>query len=225
MPKSFLICQFIMDKLLDPLILLPMLGLAWSRIRGGFARPPWINMFAVVMAYDLLQCICFTAMAFRGLNNQWFRHLFDPLGYLGVLWILFLTRPGSKRRRRYYLFAGVAGVVAAVVGFSLNTMRFRNALFTTVMSLVLLVLCTFELRKMLIQDDETPLERQPAFWLYTGFLILGSGSLIFNAISNHFLRILPTSLILIPWLVMACVYSIHYAFLAKAFLCRNPISS
>jgi hypothetical protein len=225
MPKSFLICQFILNNVLDPLVLLPMLGFAWSRIRGGFERPRWIGPFVMVVAFDLLQGIVFTAMAYRHLNNQWFRHVFDPLVFLGILWILFLTQPSSRRRRWQYFSCGAVGIVAAVVGFSLNTMHFRNALFTSVMSLAFLTFCTFELRRMLLLDDAIPLERQPVFWLYTGLLILGSGTLIFNAISNYFLHVLPKSLILIPWVVMSCVYSIHYVFIAKVFLCRNPTSS
>lgn len=219
------IYHWIMLCLIDPAILAPMLGYAWSRFRTGYQEPPWIRPFLWTQAFDLAQGSVFIALALLHQNNQWLRHVAQPLVFLGFLWTLFRLGPGSRSRRALYGTCLAAGLVAAIVGFELDGMKWRNSVFTSTMSLVYLGLVTWELKALTQSEEENHLADLPAFWLLAALLVYSSGTLIFNASSNYFLRTLPPHLLPIPWVVAGFIHVVHEVMLAKVFLCPKPTSS
>lgn len=217
--------RWIFLYLFDPFILAPMLAFAWARVRGGFHRLSWMRSYLAVQVFDLLQGAIFIALAMSHRNNQWFRHFSQPLVFAGLLWVLARTSTPTPRRRALYLACLGIGLLAAVAGVFLNGLFLRNALFTTTQSLIFTGLGTYELRRLILQDDDEALSSKPEFWLDGAILIYGSATLIFNASSNFFLRTLPPHLLPLPWLVNGLVIVFYQISLAKVFLCRKPISS
>jgi hypothetical protein len=211
--------------LFDPFILAPVLAFAWSRIRGGFSRPHWMGRFLAVQIVDLVQGAIFIALALSHRNNQWFRHLSQPVVFAGMLWVLVKTSHPSPRRLGLYWACAATGLLAAVAGVYVNGLFLRNALFTTTQCLIYIGLGVYELRKLALRDDDENPAAKPEFWLNSAILIYGSTTLIFNASSNHFLRILPPHLLPLPWLVHGLVIVFYEIALAKVFLCRKPVSS
>ncbi|HEY3269835.1 MAG TPA: hypothetical protein VGJ89_01365 [Geothrix sp.] len=219
------IYRWIFLFLFDPFILAPVLAFAWSRIRGGFSRPHWMGRFLTVQIIDLVQGAIFIALALSHRNNQWFRHLSQPVVFAGMLWVLVKTSPPSPRRLGLYWACAATGLLAAAAGVYVNGLFLRNALFTTTQCLIYIGLGVYELRRLALRDDDENLAAMPEFWLNSAILIYGSTTLIFNASSNHFLRVLPPHLLPLPWLVHGLVIVFYEIALAKVFLCRKPASS
>lgn len=219
------IYHWIMVCLIDPSILVPMAGYAWSRLRPRYQSPPWIRPFLWTQIFDLAQGSVFIALALSHRNNQWLRHVAQPLVFLGFLWTLFQLAPPSRGRRILYGAGLAAGLAAAFAGLALDGMTWRNSVFTSTMSLIYLGLVTWELSSLAQSDNEGRLTDFPAFWLLAALLIYSSGTLIFNASSNYFLRTLPPHLLPIPWILSGLIHVIYEAMLAKVFLCPTPSSS
>lgn len=202
-----------------------MLAFAWSRFRSGYQKPPWMRTFLWIQAFDLVQGAIAIAMAYLGRNNQWLRHLTGPVVFAGMLWTLFLLAPDSRGRRGVYGACLAAGLVAALAGAQLDGMRWRNSIFTSTMSVVYLGLVTWELRTLMQTSEDVELTSLPTFWMLAALLVYSTGSLIFNASSNYFLRTLPASLLLIPWAVVGIIHALQEIMFAKVFLCPKPTSS
>lgn len=217
--------RFVVFYILNPWMAAPVAAFLWSRMHGRYKRPVWLPLFTGVQVFDLAQGTLFTALASMHHNNQWLRHTAQPIVYMGLLLVLFrMGMDRSGRRILYFLSLGV-GLAAAGAGALLNGLAWRNVLFTTTMSIVYIGLATLELRQMFEAEGDTPLTALPEFWLSTGLLVYGSGTLVFNASSNYFLRTLPPGLLPIPWVVAATIHAIHHLLLAKVFLCPKPRSS
>ena len=217
--------RWILFYVIQPFFLAPMLAFAWSRFRRGFLRPHWMGRFIAVQAVDLVQGSIFFALALSHRNNQWFRHLSQPAVFAGMLWVLARTSHPSPRRQGLYWACAGTGLLAAVAGVFVNGLFLRNALFTTTQCLIYIGLGVYELRGLALREDDENLAAKPEFWLYSAILIYGSTTLIFNASSNHFLRVLPPHLLPLPWLVHGLVIVFYEIALAKVFLCRKPASS
>jgi len=216
---------WILVCVIDPAILAPILAYAWSRHRGTYRQPPWLGSYLAVEVLDLAQGVLFIGLALSHQNNQWFRHLIQPVVFTGILWVVArISGPTGWRRLALTACWGL-GLAAAVAGVFANGLFLRNALFTVTQSLVYLGIGTHELRRLLLQDDDEPLPDKPEFWLYTALLLYGSATLIFNASSNYFLKALPRHLLPLPWIVNGLVVVIYELFLAKVFLCRKSTSS
>lgn len=210
---------------LNPWMAAPVTAFLWSRWRGGYQRPGWLGFFAKVQMFDLAQGVVFTGLALERINNQWLRHLTQPIVFTGMLGTLFFMNPGSKPRRLLYGTCLAVGIAAALAGASLDGMKWRNSIFTSTMCLVYLGLVTRELKTLSEATEDVQLTSLPSFWILAALLVYSSGTLIFNASSNYFLRTLPPHLIVIPWLVVTIIHAIHEVMLAKAFLCPTPTSS
>lgn len=210
---------------LDPVMLAPMGAYMLARIRGGFQKPPWGQAFLALMILDLAQGIVYAAMAHMGIHNLWFRHFILPLVFIGMMVVVHGIRRGSRRRTWFY--AGMAGVglVAAVASYFVNGLAWRNALFSTTEGLIYLAVSVTEMRHLMVSEDDYPIGASPEFWLLAALLIYASGTLIFNASSNYFLRTLPSHLLLIPWVVASAIHAAYHLLLAKVFLCPKPSSS
>lgn len=202
-----------------------MLAFAWSRFKAGYQQPRWIRTFLWTQVFDVAQGSVFILLALSHRNNQWFRHLSQPLVFFGFLWTMFQMAPASRGRRLLYGACLSAGLVAAVVGTALDGMKWRNSVFTSTMCLVYLGLVTRELRAIFESNEGTHLTSLPAFWVLAALLVYSSGTLIFNASSNYFLRTLPPHLLPIPWVVVGILHAIHEVMRAKVFLCPKPTSS
>ncbi len=217
--------HWILLYVLDPSILAPLLAYAWSRFRDSYKQPSWIRAYLYVQVFDLVQGVIFIALALSHRNNQWFRHLTQPLVFTGLLWVLAKTSEPTPRRKHLITACLGIGLLAAVTGIFVDGLFWRNTLFTVTQSLLYIGLGTYELRRLLLQEDDQILTDKPEFWLYSAILIYGSSTLIFNASSNYFLRNLPPHLVPLPWIVNGVVIVLYQLSLAKVFLCRKPSSS
>lgn len=202
-----------------------MAAYALSRWRGGYQQPAWMRLFIKVQAFDLAQGAIFTGLSIYHVNNQWLRHLTQPIVFMGFLGTMFQMVPASRNRRRLYGTCLGIGLAAALAGAALDGMQWRNSVFTSTMSFLYLGLVTRELRALAGSDEAPGLTSLPAFWVLSALLVYSSGTLIFNASSNYFLRALPPQLVLIPWVVVSFIHAVHEILLAKAFLCPKHISS
>lgn len=196
-----------------------------SRWRATYQQPGWIPGYAAVKLFDLVQGIIFYGMSVYHLNNQWFRHMTGPVCYLGLIWTMFRMAPRSRGRRVLYGLCAAVGLAAAIAGFALNGIKLRNSLFTSTICLMYLGLVTWEMKALAQSNEDAHLTNLPAFWVLAALLVYSSGTLIFNASSNYFLRTLPPHLLPIPWVIVGIVHAIHEVMLAKAFLCPKPTSS
>ncbi len=221
-PKTW---QFVIHYLLGSLMVAPVAAYLWSRIKGRYQRPEWLPLFAGVQVFELAGGIFFTTLAVMQRNNQWFGHIGRPIVFIGLLLVLFQLGLDRLSRRILYAISLGVGLLAAGAGAFLNGLEWRNSLFTTTQSLVFMSLGTIEFRRMLTVEDDTSLTDRPEFWLLAALLIYASGTLIFNASSNYFLRTLPPHLVLIPWVAAAMVHAAYHLLLAKVFLCPKPSSS
>jgi hypothetical protein len=223
--ESKVVYRWIFGYLISPSILAPMLAFAWSRFKGGYQNPSWIQVFFWVQLFDLAQGSVFIGLAIFHQNNQWLRHLAQPIVFLGFLWTMFRMAPDSRARRILYGICLTIGLMAAMTGLWLNGVRWRNAVFTTTMSLIYLGLVTRELKILSESNEDATPTSLPAFWVLASLLVYSSGTLIFNASSNYFLRTLSPLLLPIPWVVVGFIHVIHEVMLAKVFLCPKPTSS
>lgn len=217
--------RWILHYIVDPSILAPVAAYAWSRLRGGYQAPPWLRPYAGLQVLDLVQGVIFIALAMAHRNNQWFRHIVQPVIFTGLVWILARTAGEDPRRRRLFLILIGVGLCAAVAGGFVNGLRWRNALFMTTQSLIYLGLGIHELRRLFNSQDGEPLAARPEFWLTSALTIYGASTLIFSATSNHFLRNLPADLVFTPWVVNGVAIVFYELALAKVFLCRKSESS
>jgi len=207
-------------------MLAPIAAYLWSRWRGGYLYPEWLRLYTKVQVFDLAQGLVFTGMAMNHMNNQWLRHLTQPVVFAGMLWAMYLMAPSRTRDRKIlYGVSLAAGLAAAVLGAFLDGTRWRNSVFTSAMCLVYLLAVPQEMRRLSESTEDASLVAQPSFWVLSALLVYSSGTLIFNASSNYFLRTLPPHLVIIPWVVVGFIHAIHEAMLAKAFLCPTPASS
>lgn len=225
MPVSLKTWRFIIDYILAPWMAAPLAAYGISRWRDHYEQPEWMPFFLKVQVFNVIQGVIFTGMAHQHLNNQWLRHITGPIIFAGLLWTMFRMAPDSRGRRIIYGTCLALGLVAAVVGSELDGMKLRNSIFTTTMSLVYLGLVPAELKTLTQSNDEAQLTSLPTFWVLAGLLVYSSGTLIFNASSNYFLRTLPSPLIAIPWVAVGIIYAIYQVMFAKAFLCPKPTSS
>ena len=196
-----------------------------ARVRCGFQKPSWLQAYLIFQVADLVQGLVFEAMAHMGIRNQWLRHLIQPVILVGMLAVVYKIRPGSNRRRWYFVGMAGTGLAAAVTGYFINGIAFRNALFTSTQSLIYLTISVLEMRHLLLSENEKRMGASPEFWLYAALLTYASGTLLFNASSNYFLQTLPPHLILIPWVVVGLVHATYHILMAKVFLCPTPTSS
>ncbi len=216
----------IIHFVLNPWMLAPIAAYLWGRWRGGYLYPEWMRLYTKVQAFDLVQGLLFTGMAMNHLNNQWLRHLTQPLVFAGMLGTMYLMAPSRTRSRKIVYGAYLTvGLAAAGFGAFLDGTQWRNSVFTSVMCLVYLMAVPQEMRRLSESAEDALLVAQPSFWLLSALLVYSSGTLIFNASSNYFLRTLPPHLVIIPWVVVGVIHAIHEAMLAKAFLCPKPASS
>lgn len=221
-PKIY---RFLVFNVLNPWMLAPMVAYLWSLYQNRFQRPLWMPTFIVVQAFNLAQGLAFTAMAYLGMNNQGFRHLVQPVVCAGFLFTLFRMGRDGRHRRLLYGACLAVTLAAAMAGAALDGMHWRNAVFTSVMSLVYLGLTLWEMKGLLASNGHAALTSQPAFWVLAALMVYGSGTLLFNVSSNYFLRTLPPHLLPIPWVVVGTIHAIHEALFAKAFLCPKPVLS
>lgn len=184
-----------------------------------------MGLYTKVQLFDLAQGLVFTGLSMNHFHNQWLRHLTQPVVFVGLLGTLFLMAPDSKRRRVLYGTCLALGLAAALGGAFLDGMKWRNSVFTSTMSLLYLGLVPRELKFLSESTMDSPLTGLPSFWVLAALLVYGSGTLIFNASSNYFLKTLSPPLVIIPWVVVGFVHAVHEVMLAKAFLCPKPTSS
>lgn len=217
--------RWILLYVIDPSLLAPLLGYAWSRFRGGYQWPPWFTAFAWVLGFDLIQGATAIGLALSHHNNQWLRHGTQPVVFAGLLWVLAQLPGSSAGFRRLVAICGGVGLLAAVVGVFVNGLFWRNALFTVTQSLIYSGLGALGIKRLLEHEETELLTQRPEFWLNAAILVYGSSTLVFNATSNHFLRTLPPHLLHLPWTVNGLVIVLYQLSLAKVFLCRKPTSS
>lgn len=222
MPPLRSLCRGIIWYVLGPVMLAPMAAYCLARVRGGFTKPPWTKGYVALMIVDLAQGLVYTAMAYLGIHNLWFRHLIIPLVFIGMLGVVHRIRQGSRARSWFYAGLAGMGLAAAVAGYFVNGPGWRNALFSTTEGLIFLTVSVVEMRHLLLSEDDRPIGASPEFWLLAALLVYASGTMLFNASSNYFLRKLPAHLILIPWVVVNVVYAAYHLLLAKVFLCPKP---
>ena len=225
MPPLRSICLAIIWYVLGPVMLAPMGAYVLARIRGGFQRPPWMHAFVALQMVDLAQGLVYASMALRGIHNLWFRHFVLPLVFIGMMVVVHGIRRGSRRRTWFYVGMTGVGLVAAVASYFVDGLALRNAFFSTTGSIIYLIVSVAEMRHQLLSEDDRPIGASPEFWLLAALLVYASGTLIFNASSNYFLRSLPSHLILIPWVVVSAIHAAYHLLLAKVFLCPKPSSS
>ncbi len=206
-------------------MLAPMGAYLLARIRGGFQEPSWLPIYATLQMVILAQGLVYESMAHMGIHNLWFRHFILPLVFIGMMVVVHRIRRGSRDRKRFYVGMTGVGVVAAVAGYFVDGPAWRNALFSTTEGFIFLAVSAAEMRHLLLSDDDKHIGASPEFWLLAALLVYASGTLIFNASSNYFLRTLPSDLILIPWVVVGMIHAAYYLLLAKVFLCPKPSSS
>lgn len=216
------VCRALILYVFDPFMLAPIGALVVSRMRPRFQRPPWLRTFIWVEIGDLVQGLGYTTLGYMGIHNLWYRHVIQPLVFAGLLLVVYQFRPASLLRKTLFGLFLLAGLVAALGGFVLDGLAYRNAIFTSTQSLVFLLVAVLEMRHSLLFNDDAPPSRTPEFWLLSALLIYASGGLIFNATSNYFLRTLPPEILLLPWLVASIVNAAYNALLAKVFLCPKP---
>lgn len=217
--------RFLVVYVLNPAFLIPIGALAWSRYRKSYADTDRLPGVAFREVLEASFGLVGTALSFAGIRNLGMLHITRPITFIATLLVLMRMPTVTPGRRSWYWAAMATGLLAAAVGYVLDTPLYRNAIFTTVQSLIFLLLSTLELQVILSAEDDTPITDRPEFWFLSALLVFASGSLLFNATSNYFLRTLSHDLLPIPWVAVNTVYVIYYLLMAKVFLCPKHISS
>lgn len=225
MSISFNFWRFLVVYILNPTILIPIGVYLWSRNRPSLQKPDWLPNFIRLEFLEFAFGVVGTSLAFAGIRNLGFLHFSRPIAYVATLYVLMGIPTGLPRKKLWYLAAMVVGLLAAFLGLFQDTLTHRNTLFTTVQSLVFLLLSSLEFQELLTGEDSSHLQDRPEFWFLSALMVFASGSLLFNATSNYFLRTLPRDLLPIPWVAVSVVYAAYHILLAKVFLCRNHASS
>jgi hypothetical protein len=209
----------------DIIMLAPIGAYLWSRNRIYYQKPIWINNFKNLQLIELFFGVIFVSLAYSGIHNQWFRHMAQPVDFVLMILLLRTIRSEFSRNSWLYIILIVIGLMSAGLGLFIDKIHYRNAIFSSTQSVIYLLICGIELPNILLKEETIELRHLPEFWLFAALLLYSSGTIIFNASSNYFLRTLPSALLPIPWLAAASVHSIYHILLAKVFLCPKPSSS
>ncbi|WLT33119.1 hypothetical protein [Geothrix sp. PMB-07] len=221
----FKVWRFLVVYVLNPTLLVPVAAYLWSRYRGTYAKPIGLPGAVPREFLEASFGVLGTGLAFAGIPNVGLLHLTRPLTFVATLLVVLQIPAMSRLRRNWYLVAMGLGLLAAAMGYALDTPAYRNSVFTTVQSLIYLIVSSIELRWILMIEDDVPVAARPEFWFFSALLVFASGSLLFNATSNYFLRTLTHDLLPIPWVAVNVVYVMYYFLMAKVFLCPKPTSS
>lgn len=215
----------ILLPIFDVTALAPLAAWAWSRKRGWVDNRPWRRALESVVFLDLCFGLVFVGLAYGGFRNLPLMHFGRPIVLLSILWALHRMVPGPLSRRAVWALMGVSFLVASL-GIFLDGLRNRNQLFTIFQGILLLVLSARGLRALVASDHYNGrLTHLQPFWVLAGLLVLSATTLAFNALGNHFLRVLPPSMLPIPWLVNYAFISLYHLSLARAFLCPPALPS
>jgi hypothetical protein len=225
MAVPFEVWRFLVVYILNPTLLIPLGAYIWSRYRGTYAEPKNLPGAVPREFLEVFFGLLGTVMAFAGIRNVGLLHFTRPLTFVATTCVLLRMPAVPRRRRRLYLGAMGLGLAAAGVGYFLDTPAYRNAVFTTVQSLIFLTISAVELKSILSLEDDLPVADRPEFWFLSALLVFASGSLLFNATSNYFLRTLSRDLLPVPWVAVNVVYLVYYLLMARVFLCPRPTSS
>lgn len=222
MPRSYVICKFIVFNILEPAMFLPCIGWLISRMRKNFQQPTWLGLFIVTILADVVQGLIFVAVGRLHHNNQWIRHFSQPVLFLGYMWTMYLAAGKSAWRLVATVSMMVLGIAMAILGMRLTGLFLRNSIFNSYASLAFIISSVLCLRDLIKNEEDVPIADMPEFWLFSSFLTLGAGALLFNICSNYFLSTLPESLIALPWLASSIINTFCSVLHLKVFLCPSP---
>lgn len=225
MVVPFKVWRSIIVYILNPTFVFPIGAYFWSRYKGTYLEPTGLPGAVPREYVETFFAILGTAIAFSGARNIPLLHFTRPITFLVTLAVLLRMPTVSPQRQKWYMVAMGLGFASAVFGYFLDTPSYRNAIFSTTQSLIFLTASALELREILILDEASPVTEKPEFWFLSALLVLATGTLLFNATSNFFLRSLSHDRLLIPWVAVNVVYMIYYILMAKVFLCPRLTSS
>lgn len=204
--------------------LAPLIAAGINRGTGSFAREAWMARLEAYLVWDTVISACLLGMAMANIRNLWFSDLAFFPTFLLASWALCGLRP----RGGLWRMLAPAGILilaaAAWEGFRYG-LSSKWVLAMGLVSATLLLASLWELGRLLLQDDETPLHHRPQFWFLSVWALHHGMMLIFYPLSKFFLRTLSREWILYPWLVTYLLDAVFNLILAKTFLCPKHRSS
>jgi hypothetical protein len=122
-------------------------------------------------------------------NNLWMLHLYTPLEFSCITWFYSVVLEGIAPKKWFVLTAlGFAVLSALNTAFLQDSLTF-NTYARCLEGLLVIVFCLIWCYKTLSEMKISRLERDPVFWVNTGFLLYFSGNILLFAFSNYILNI------------------------------------
>lgn len=196
-------------------VLLPFLVVL---LRYRVLSPAMRPVACYVLLSGLVQALSSYLNSFS-INNLWLLHLYTPLEFFCISWFFSKVLEGLVPRR---VFVGAAigfMVLSALNSLFLQDVNTFNTYARSLEGVLVVILCLGWCYRTLSEMKIQRLEKDPVFWVNTGFLLYFSGNVLLFAFSNYILP-LQKSLNLYVWAFHGLLNILLNAFIALGLWIR-----
>jgi hypothetical protein len=147
----------------------------------------WVILLMILWFFTAAIAIFLVKNA-RFKNNLFVFHLSTPLEFI-ILAMLFRNVIVNASVKKFLLLS-IPFFVALSIFFALfiQTPDTNNSYVIIIESVILLFLCLFFLREILLLQQVTALHRYPMFWICAGILFYFIGNLVIEGMLNYMIR-------------------------------------
>lgn len=125
----------------------------------------------------------------RHQNNLWLLHLYTPLEFACILWFFYHALNGALSKSIFWGAAAGFGLLSGLNSAFFQPIDTFNTYARSLEGILIIALCLFWCYRTLVEMKIQRLEKDPAFWAMTGFLLYFSGNVLLFAFSNYILYI------------------------------------
>jgi|GEM_PF-2716429 len=147
-----------------------------------------LRILLLYSAIEAVASLIGMVLAFNGINNHWLGHVYTPIRFGLLMWILSLWQTDARMKKAFIITLGLY-----IVFFFTGLMHFESILqFNSVtgpVSCLLLVFGSLITLIGVVAKAETPWFRNPGVWVSLGAMIYFGGISILYAMFNQLLTV------------------------------------
>ncbi len=122
-------------------------------------------------------------------NNLWLLHLYTPLEFTCIVWFYSTVLQGFLKRA-VFVWIGVGfALLSGLNSWFLQDPKTFNTYARSLEGILVILFCLVWCYKTLTEMKIKQLQKDPVFWVNTGFLLYFSGNVLLFAFSNYILGI------------------------------------
>ncbi|MFN0216172.1 MAG: hypothetical protein ACKVT2_18085 [Saprospiraceae bacterium] len=145
-------------------------------------------------------------------NNLWVLHLYTPLEFACIIWFYSIVLAGYIKKTWFLLLGLVFLVLSGFNSMFIQAIDSFNTYARSLEGFLTILLCLTWCYQTLVEMKIRQLEKDPVFWVNTGFLLYFSGTVLLFAFSNYIVD-LNRALNLYIWAFHALFSILLYLFI------------